>query len=81
VTGKACLVALLALRARLPVGVDAQLAGGQPRRLDPGRPHRSLAYATPVPWVGADPMSAATVGRLHRRDVLGGLIHEYECAA
>jgi putative transposase len=45
------------------------------------RPHRSLAYATPVPWVGADPMSAATVGQVHRRDVLGGLIHEYECAA
>ncbi len=48
------------------------------------RPHRSLAYATPVPpmpWVGADPMSAATVGRLRRRDVLGGLIDEYECAA
>jgi putative transposase len=45
------------------------------------RPHRSLAHATPVPSVGADPIGAATVGQLRRRDVLGGLIHEYEYAA
>ena len=45
------------------------------------RPHRSLAHATPVPSVGADPMGAAAVGQLRRRDVLGGLIHEYEHAA
>jgi putative transposase len=45
------------------------------------RPHRSLAYATPVPLVGADPMRAAAVGQLRRRDVLGGLIHEYDHAA
>ena len=45
------------------------------------RPHRSLAHATPVPPVGADPISAASVGQLRRRDVLGGLIHEYEYAA
>ncbi len=45
------------------------------------RPHRSLAHATPVPSVGADPMRAAAVGQLRRRDVLGGLIHEYEYAA
>jgi putative transposase len=45
------------------------------------RPHRSLAQATPVPSVGADPIRAAAVGQLRRRDVLGGLIHEYEYAA
>jgi putative transposase len=45
------------------------------------RPHRSLAHATPVPSVGAAPMRAAAVGQLRRRDVLGGLIHEYEYAA
>jgi putative transposase len=45
------------------------------------RPHRSLAHATPVPSVGADPMRAVDVGQLRRRDVLGGLIHEYEYAA
>jgi putative transposase len=45
------------------------------------RPHRSLAHATPVPSVDAGPMSAVAVGQLRRRDVLGGLIHEYEYAA
>jgi putative transposase len=45
------------------------------------RPHRSLGHATPVPSVNARPVGAADVGRLHRRDVLGGLIHEYEYAA
>jgi putative transposase len=45
------------------------------------RPHRGLAYATPVPPMVADPMPVATVGQLRRRDVLGGLIHEYEYAA
>jgi putative transposase len=45
------------------------------------RPHQSLAHATPVPSVGADLIGAATIGQLRRRDVLGGLIHEYEYAA
>jgi putative transposase len=45
------------------------------------RPHRSLAHATPEPSAGADPMPAAADGQLRRRDVLGGLIHEYEHAA
>jgi putative transposase len=33
------------------------------------RPHRSLAHTTPVRSVGADPLSAAAVGQLRRRDV------------
>ncbi len=45
------------------------------------RPHRSLAHATPVPSERAGARSAPNVGRLRRRDVLGGLIHEYEYAA
>jgi putative transposase len=45
------------------------------------RPHRSLGHATPVPSVNAGPVGAAAVGQLRRRDVLGGLIHEYEYAA
>jgi transposase InsO family protein len=45
------------------------------------RPHRSLAHATPEPSAGADPMPVAADGQLRRRDVLGGLIHEYEYAA
>jgi putative transposase len=42
------------------------------------RPHRSLGHATPVPSVNARPVGAAGVGQPRRRDVLGGLIHEYE---
>jgi putative transposase len=45
------------------------------------RPHRSLAHATPVPSERAEARSAPNFGRLRRRDVLGGLIHEYEYAA
>ena len=45
------------------------------------RPHRSLGHATPVPSVNAGPVGAAAVSQLRRRDVLGGLIHEYEYAA
>ena len=45
------------------------------------RPHRSLAHATPVPSERTEARSAPSLGRLRRRDVLGGLIHEYESAA
>ena len=42
------------------------------------RPHRSLAHATPVPSDRAEARNAPNLGRLRRRDVLGGLIHEYK---
>jgi hypothetical protein len=45
------------------------------------RPLRGLAHATPVPPVVAGPMPVAAAGQLRRRDVLGGLIHQYEYAA
>jgi putative transposase len=45
------------------------------------RPHRSLAHATPVPSERTEARNAPNFGRLRRRDVLGGLIHEYEYAA
>jgi putative transposase len=45
------------------------------------RPHRSLGHGTPVPLVGGRGVSAPAPGQLRRRDVLGGLIHEYEWAA
>jgi putative transposase len=45
------------------------------------RPHRSLAHATPVPSERTEARSAPNFDRLRRRDVLGGLIHEYEYAA
>jgi putative transposase len=46
------------------------------------RPHRGLGLSAPEPSERcelADPSAAAR--QLHRRDVLGGLIHEYERAA
>jgi putative transposase len=48
---------------------------------DQRRPHRGLAYATPVPSKRARARTAPNLGRLRRRDVLGGLIHEYGYAA
>jgi putative transposase len=45
------------------------------------RPHRSLAFATPLPSERGAARSAPNLGQLRRRDVLGGLIHEYDCAA
>jgi transposase InsO family protein len=42
------------------------------------RPHRSLGQGTPMPSVGGDTASMPALRRLRRRDVLGGLIHEYD---
>jgi hypothetical protein len=42
----------------------------------PERPHRALGLGQPLP--GAH---AGSDGRIIRRDILGGLIHEYERAA
>jgi putative transposase len=45
------------------------------------RPHLSLGLGTPIPSVRGDPTSATALAQLRRRDVLGGLIHEYKWAA
>ena len=45
------------------------------------RPQRSWAHATPLSSEPAEARNAPNLGRLRRRDVLGGLIHEYEYAA
>jgi transposase InsO family protein len=45
------------------------------------RPHRSLGHIPPMAPVVAEPRSGSVPGRLRRRDLLGGLIHEYEPAA
>jgi putative transposase len=41
------------------------------------RPHRALRLLPPN---GRDPTPLNAADRLHRRDLLGGLIHEYEAA-
>jgi putative transposase len=45
------------------------------------RPHRSPGHISPVASVVPEPRSGPILCRLHRRDLLGGLIHEYEPAA
>jgi Integrase core domain len=44
-------------------------------------PHRTLGHMAPVASVRPGAESAPAIGRLRRRDLLGGLIHEYEPAA
>jgi putative transposase len=52
------------------------------RHYNQHRPHRALAHRPPEQ---ADekpqPVRAPPIAQLHRRDLLGGLIHEYEHAA
>jgi hypothetical protein len=43
------------------------------------RPHRGLALKTPEPQ--PDPVAPSEGVRVRRRDVLGGLMHEYVLAA
>jgi putative transposase len=45
-----------------------------------GRPHRGLDLGTPEPGEPPDRASGGPIG-VRRRDMLGGLIHEYEAAA
>jgi hypothetical protein len=45
------------------------------------RARRNLGHAAPVSSMGIESTGALNVGRLRRRDVLGGLIHEHEPAA
>jgi putative transposase len=45
------------------------------------RPHRSLGHVAPVVSVRPGSRSTPASGRLRRRDLLGGLIHQYEVAA
>jgi transposase InsO family protein len=45
-----------------------------------GRPHRGIELRVPDP-TGIGPVTLSPPGRLRRRDILGGLIHEYERAA
>jgi putative transposase len=47
------------------------------RHYNEHRPHRALDL---LPLNGRDPMPLGAVAHLHRRELLGGLIHEYEAA-
>ena len=45
------------------------------------RPHRALGLAAPDPPAGLTVVGEDQQGRVHRRDLLGGLLHEYRRAA
>ena len=45
-----------------------------------GRPHRGIDLRVPDPR-SSEPSVATPIRKLRRRDVLGGLIHEYELTA
>ena len=45
------------------------------------RPHRALQLEPPDPAAAATPISGHPPARVHRRDLLGGLLHEYRRAA
>ncbi|MFZ0667846.1 MAG: integrase core domain-containing protein [Acidimicrobiales bacterium] len=47
------------------------------RYYDEARPHRSLDLDQPIPR----PATTVANGKVTRRDVLGGIVHEYERAA
>ena len=45
------------------------------------RPHRALGLEPPTPSTGLTPVGEARRARVRRRDLLGGLLHEYRQAA
>ena len=45
------------------------------------RPHRALALEPPHPAAGLRILAEDRRERVHRRDLLGGLLHEYQRAA
>jgi hypothetical protein len=53
------------------------------RHFNQQRPHRALNLRPPDRGSGTDPSPTATVSPLQvtRRDLLGGVLHEYEAAA
>jgi putative transposase len=46
-----------------------------------GRPHRSLDLTAPIAVAPSPPATVEQIRRVHRDDILGGLIHEYHHAA
>jgi len=72
-----CLDQLLIVGCRQLVGVLRVYV----ERYHRHRPHRGLGHIPPVAPVVVEPRSGPIFGGLRRRDLLGGLIHEYEPAA
>ncbi len=58
-----------------------RLLYGYVRRYNQQRPHRSLALAVPESEAGERESSQVIPREVRRRDVLGGLIHEYHQVA
>jgi transposase InsO family protein len=72
-----CLDRLLIIGCRQLVGVLRLYV----EHYNQHRPHRSLDHMAPVPSAPGEPRSGPILDGLRRRDLLGGLIHEYEPAA
>jgi transposase InsO family protein len=51
------------------------------RHYNERRPHRALELQTPEPRTPAPTLCQSTAAPIRRRDLLGGLIHEYEANA
>jgi putative transposase len=51
------------------------------RHYNEHRPHRCLDQRPPIQAPPPEPETGEVLDRVRRRDVLGGLIHEYEAAA
>jgi hypothetical protein len=61
---------------------DAKFSGGCDHVYNQHRPHRALALRPPEQADGnPTPLRAPAYPQLNRRDLLGGLVHEYEHAA
>jgi hypothetical protein len=58
-----------------------RLLRGYVRHYNQQRPHRSLALAVPEPDAQEQRSPQVNPGEVRRRDVLGGLIHEYHQVA
>jgi transposase InsO family protein len=67
---------LIVGRRHLEQGVRVDIA-----QYNVHRPHRALRLGSPDPPAGSDAIHEAREGRVHRSDLLGGLLHQYQRAA
>jgi putative transposase len=62
-------------------GHPEQVLGGYVQHDNRHRAHRALQLQAPDPAAGLTIVDQGRQGRVHRRDLLGGLLHEYRRAA